>query len=124
MDKSFYDENASGIILQRYLGDAETASTGIVANIKSLITSGFGAISLIAVMLYSSWKLALIGVVVLCVAFLPVVLIRKRVKDASNKGMVIGGNITTNFNETYIRSEEHTSELQSPDHLVCRLLLE
>src|SRR5574344_2452883 len=29
-------------------------------------------------------------------------------------------------NEIYLghRSEEHTSELQSPDHLVCRLLLE
>src|SRR5258708_16208479 len=26
--------------------------------------------------------------------------------------------------ETRERSEEHTSELQSPDHLVCRLLLE
>src|SRR5215216_6514906 len=26
--------------------------------------------------------------------------------------------------ETRARSEEHTSELQSPDHLVCRLLLE
>src|SRR5258708_9907981 len=25
---------------------------------------------------------------------------------------------------TAARSEEHTSELQSPDHLVCRLLLE
>src|SRR5438552_13731198 len=25
---------------------------------------------------------------------------------------------------TWTRSEEHTSELQSPDHLVCRLLLE
>src|SRR5438552_9316224 len=25
---------------------------------------------------------------------------------------------------TMVRSEEHTSELQSPDHLVCRLLLE
>src|SRR5258708_27310619 len=24
----------------------------------------------------------------------------------------------------HVRSEEHTSELQSPDHLVCRLLLE
>src|SRR5258708_29743961 len=24
----------------------------------------------------------------------------------------------------FARSEEHTSELQSPDHLVCRLLLE
>src|SRR5258708_28062631 len=26
--------------------------------------------------------------------------------------------------EAEFRSEEHTSELQSPDHLVCRLLLE
>src|SRR5438552_6412053 len=26
--------------------------------------------------------------------------------------------------EAPLRSEEHTSELQSPDHLVCRLLLE
>src|SRR5258708_29069003 len=27
-------------------------------------------------------------------------------------------------NLQHFRSEEHTSELQSPDHLVCRLLLE
>src|SRR5258708_18840326 len=27
-------------------------------------------------------------------------------------------------NPVFERSEEHTSELQSPDHLVCRLLLE
>src|SRR5258708_31867796 len=26
--------------------------------------------------------------------------------------------------QAQVRSEEHTSELQSPDHLVCRLLLE
>src|SRR5947208_12929058 len=26
--------------------------------------------------------------------------------------------------ESFGRSEEHTSELQSPDHIVCRLLLE
>src|SRR5438552_18970543 len=26
--------------------------------------------------------------------------------------------------QNQVRSEEHTSELQSPDHLVCRLLLE
>src|SRR5258708_18739340 len=28
------------------------------------------------------------------------------------------------FTDILWRSEEHTSELQSPDHLVCRLLLE
>src|SRR5258708_20485242 len=31
---------------------------------------------------------------------------------------------TTLFSMLQKRSEEHTSELQSPDHLVCRLLLE
>src|SRR5258708_17066586 len=31
------------------------------------------------------------------------------------------GRVSSAFDE---RSEEHTSELQSPDHLVCRLLLE
>src|SRR5258708_27118307 len=29
-----------------------------------------------------------------------------------------------NLRQLFERSEEHTSELQSPDHLVCRLLLE
>src|SRR5258708_30795187 len=34
------------------------------------------------------------------------------------------GSIGTRSSCAGIRSEEHTSELQSPDHLVCRLLLE
>src|SRR5258708_39773803 len=35
-------------------------------------------------------------------------------------GVLIAFGLFSNF----MRSEEHTSELQSPDHLVCRLLLE
>lgn len=101
MHPQFFDENSSGVIITRYMGDPATASSGIVDNIKTITTSLFGALGLIAVMLYSSWKLAIIGVVVLCAAFLPVALIRKRIKEASNKNMVIGGNITTNINETY-----------------------
>ncbi len=102
MDASFYDENSSGVIITRFLGDPDTASAGIVSNIKTFVTALFGALSLIGVMLYCSWKLAVIGVLILGAAFIPVALIRKRVKSTSNKNMVIGGNITTNFNETYI----------------------
>src|SRR5574344_1893162 len=39
-----------------------------------------------------------------------------RVAAEINIPFTVGGGIN--------RSEEHTSELQSPDHLVCRLLLE
>ncbi|MBR6127206.1 ABC transporter ATP-binding protein [bacterium] len=101
MHPQFFDENSSGVIIQRYMSDPATASNGIVDQIKTITTSLFGALGLIAVMLYSSWQLAVIGVLVLCVAFIPVALIRKRIKNASNKNMVISGNITTNINETY-----------------------
>ena len=101
MDSSFFDENSSGIILTRYLSDPDAAARNFIQQIKSIVTSVFGAGSLIAVMLISSWKLALVGVLVLGCAFLPMALIRKKVKETSNKGMVVGGNITTNFNETY-----------------------
>ncbi|MBQ2871117.1 ABC transporter ATP-binding protein [bacterium] len=101
MHPQFFDENPSGIIISRYMNDPATASTGIVEQIKTITTSLCGALGLIAVMLYSSWQLAIIGVLVLCIAFVPVALIRKRIKSTSNKNMVIGGNITTNINETY-----------------------
>ncbi len=101
MHPGFFDENSSGVIIQRYMADPQTASAGIVVQLKDIATGTFGAIGLVAVMLYSSWKLAIIGVIVLCAAFLPVILIRKRIKSASNKNMVISGNMTTNINETY-----------------------
>src|SRR5258708_2531663 len=44
---------------------------------------------------------------------------------AGNKAFIAGADIGELAHLTaYERSEEHTSELQSPDHLVCRLLLE
>lgn len=101
MHPQFFDENSSGIIISRYMNDPQTASNGIVDQIKTITTAACGAFGLIAVMLYSSWELAIIGVLVLCIAFVPVALIRKRIKATSNKNMVIGGNITTNINETY-----------------------
>ena len=101
MHSQFFDENSSGIIISRYLTDPTTAATGIIDQLKTITTSLFGALGLIVVMLHSSWRLAIIGVIVLFVAFLPVALIKKKIKSTSNKNMVIDGNITTNINETY-----------------------
>lgn len=101
MDTSFFDKNSSGMIINRYLTDPDIASRGIIDQIKTLIISLFGAVSLITVMLYSSWKLALVGVLVLTIAFVPVFLIRKKIKSTSNKNTVIVGDIMTTMNESY-----------------------
>src|ERR1041385_9559175 len=43
---------------------------------------------------------------------------------SGNRGCDSGGNGSPTYKDWYQRSEEHTSELQSRLHLVCRLLLE
>lgn len=101
MDAQFFDVNSSGIVLTRFLSDPETASKNIIEMLKSFIATFFGLIGLVAVLLYNSWKLAIIGVTIMAFAITPVTLIRKRIKKVSNASMVVGGNMTTNFNETF-----------------------
>src|SRR5258708_9844691 len=50
---------------------------------------------------------------------------RKARTRAAGKGFGTGHRgLRSRRTYRFVRSEEHTSELQSPDHLVCRLLLE
>ena len=101
MHPQFYDENSSGIVIFRYTTDPLIASQGFVDQLKTIVTTACSAIGLVAVMLYSSWQLAIVGVLVLGIALLPLSLLRKKIKRTSNENMVIAGELTTNVNETY-----------------------
>lgn len=101
MDPQFFDVNSSGIVLTRFLSDPDTASKSIIESLKSFIATAFGLVGLVGVLLYNSWQLAIIGVTVMTIAITPVTLIRKKIKSVSNASMVVGGNMTTNFNETF-----------------------
>ena len=101
LDSKFYDENSSGLVISRFMNDPDLASKQLVNSIKNLLAAITSAIGLIFVLLYNSWELAIVGVIVLVCAFLPMALLRKKIKEVSNKGAVVGGNITTSFNETY-----------------------
>lgn len=101
LDPKFYDINSSGLVLTRFFTDPETASKNIINTIKSFIMTSFGIVGLVSVLLFNSWKLAIIGVGIMAVAITPVTLIRKRIKKVSNATMVVGGDMTTNFNETF-----------------------
>lgn len=100
MDTKFYDVNSSGLILSRFLSDPDQASKKLIETLKTFILSIFELVALVGVLLFNSWKLAIIGVGVMGIAITPVTLIRKKIKSVSNASMVVGGNMTTNFNET------------------------
>ena len=101
LDPVFYDINSSGLVLARFFTDPETASKNIINTIKTFVMTSFGIVGLVGVLLYNSWKLAIIGVGIMAIAITPVTLIRKRVKKVSNANMVVGGSMTTNINETF-----------------------
>ncbi len=101
MDTKFYDVNSSGLVLSRFWTDPEQASRALIDTIKSFILSIFELAALVIVLLVNSWKLAVIGVSVMAIALTPVLIIRKKIKSVSNANMVIIGDMTTNFNETF-----------------------
>ncbi|MBE7711703.1 MAG: ABC transporter ATP-binding protein [Cyanobacteria bacterium SIG31] len=101
LDTKFYDINSSGLVLSRFLSDPDQASKKLIETIKSFILSIFELVALVIVLLVNSWKLAIIGVGVMAIAITPVTLIRKKIKSVSNATMVVGGDMTTNFNETF-----------------------
>lgn len=101
MDTQFYDINSSGLVLSRFLSDPDQASKKLIETIKTFILCAFELVALVAVLLFNSWKLAVIGVGVMGLAMVPVTLIRKHIKKVSNATMVVSGNMTTNFNETF-----------------------
>lgn len=109
LDPKFYDLNSSGLVLARFLGDPDAASRSIIENVKTFVTAIFGILGLVAVLIYTAWKLAIIGVTVLGLAMLPVAFIRKKIKHVSNASMVVGGGMNTNFNETFSGNKIITS---------------
>ncbi len=101
LDSKFFDDNSSGLVISRFLNDPDIASKQLINSIKTLITSFVSALGLVFVLIYNSWELAVVGVLVLVCAFLPMTFLRKKIKEVSNKSTVVGGNIATSFNETY-----------------------
>lgn len=98
---SFFDRCKSGDIVFRFNTDADTACSGLLDNLKTFVSRLFSSLSLICVLFYNSWQLALIAVVVLGGAFLPLANIRKRIKGVMDKSVAVSSIIITAYNESY-----------------------
>lgn len=105
METSFYDQNPSGTIIQRFVSDADTACTGLLDNLKLFVTRLFSSLSLIAVLIYNSWQLSVIAIVVLVCALLPLAQVKRRIKGIINQTIKQSSSILTHYNETYSGSK-------------------
>src|SRR5574341_839749 len=95
------------------------------ADDRSIFTDYSTVAWTIAGLRFPAVKVAGLGIAIIAVIFLELFLTRSywgKALRATSEDWAIAA--LTGINIRQIRSEEHTSELQSPTNLVCRLLLE
>lgn len=100
LNTRFYDINPSGMILSRFFNDPTQSASTILEQIKIILTTGIGSLALICVLLYNSWKLAFVGIIVMSAAILPATFLRRKILKTSNASIVVSGDMSTHYFET------------------------
>lgn len=97
----FFEKQTSGKILKAYNNDAEKSCSGLLSNIKTCVSRLFSSISLTGVLFYNSWQLAIIAVIVLSCAMVPLLKIKSTIKDIYNKSEGENAKVLTTYNEAF-----------------------
>lgn len=98
---AFFDKQTSGKILKSYNNDADRSCAGLLSNIKMCISRVFSSISLVGVLFYNSWQLAIIAVFVLGCAMIPLLKIKSAIKGVYNKSEGENAKVLTTYNEAF-----------------------
>ncbi len=98
---SYFDKMNSGDVLFRFNRDVDTACSGLLANLKLFTTRVFASISLIVVLFYNSWKLAIVAVIVLLGALYPLTTVKRKIKAIMDKSVFSGAAVMTHYNEAF-----------------------
>ena len=100
-DAAFFDTSDSGFVLLRFNRDAEAACNGLLSSMRLFSTRFFSSLSLIIVLFYNSWKLAIVAVVVLVGAFYPLATVRKRLKGVVKQDVNMMAAVMAKYNEAF-----------------------
>ncbi len=100
-EPAYFDRTSSGVVVFRYDNDPNLACTGLLNNLKVFTSRVFSSLSLIAVLIYTSWELAIIAITVLFLSLYPLTKIRQKIKEITARTVMAGGEAVTLYNETY-----------------------
>ena len=100
-EASFFDRTTSGDVMFRFNQDADMACSGLLSNLKLFTTRLFSSISLIFVLIYNSWQLSIIAILILFGALFPLTKVRKKIKGIMDKTVFSGARVMTHYNEAF-----------------------
>lgn len=101
MHSGFFDGSNSGFVMMRFNNDADAASTGLIDNLRKMVTRTCSAIALICVLLYNSWQLTVVAVGAFVIAGGLIFIVRKSLEDLVRKTVVVGSVAMRSYNEAF-----------------------
>jgi subfamily B ATP-binding cassette protein MsbA len=96
----FYQQHATGALMARLLADVAAMQNGVAQVVTSVFRDGISAVSLLGVIFYRSWQLALTTFIVIPLTVLVAQKIGKRIKRASGQSLEQMGNISSVLQES------------------------
>lgn len=100
-DTDYFTRTASGDVIFAFNNNADMACSGLLNNLKSFVQKTFSSLSLIGVLFYNSWQLALVCSFVLFGALLPMTTLKRKMQNVFSKSILADSAVITTYNETY-----------------------
>lgn len=100
-ETSFFDKNTSGFIQKAFNNDVSKAFGSLLGYLKSYALRIFSTISLIIVLIYNCWQLAIIAVFILVFALIPVTQVKNLIKNIVNDYENENAKVIADYNETF-----------------------
>ena len=100
-ETSFFDKTTSGFIQKAFNNDVSKAFGSLLGYLKSYALRIFSAVSLIIVLIYNCWQLAIIAVFILVFALIPVTQVKNLIKNIVNDYENENAKVIADYNETF-----------------------
>ena len=97
---SFFDRTPTGILMSRITNDVTQIQAAVKECATGIIRDALSVVGLVGVVFYRDWQLAIIAVLILPFAFLPIVKFGQKLRTISTKSLEAMGDITVILHET------------------------
>ncbi|MES0446847.1 MAG: ABC transporter ATP-binding protein, partial [Desulfobacterales bacterium] len=99
---SFFQREKTGVLMSRVTNDVNVIKNMVSSVVTGSLRDIFTIIGLIFVIFYLDWEMALFAIIILPVAFLPIVVLGRKVRKVTTGSQMAMADLTSSLHETFV----------------------
>lgn len=100
MSLSYFDRTSTGLLMSRIMNDVSLIQGAVSNAVTGILKDAFTIVGLIAVIFYREWRLAILAMLVLPIAVLPIVKFGRKLRKISTQSQKTMAEISIHLHET------------------------